>query len=243
MKLHAPQIAKVAGIAEDTAEAIALEAVEHRVIRSDFLLTSEEGARVAVRDLLTDPDVWHGRRFFDPLEPEYRGDSRIAWANLHPDHGGAYLYSHAHGGVRYQLANDRETIQLIGGALPHIVDRTSAIMAEDADIYQLQDQIVRVTEDGRLATVQPEWIADRLQRTVDFQRRTKSGGTVPADLSMKYAKTILAKRGKSGSRASPPSPTAHSSVLMAPWLPNPGTTGQPACSIIQPGFLPRRCGL
>lgn len=198
VKLHAPQIAKVAGIAGDTAEAIALEAVEHRVLRSDFLLTSEDGARVAVRDLLADPDVWHGRRFFDPLEPEYRADSRIARANLHPDHGGAYLYSHAHGGVRYKLANDRETIQLIGGALPHIVDRTSAIMAEDADIFQLQDQIVRVTEDGRLATVQPEWIADRLQRTVDFVRRTREGDLRPTDLSMKYAKTILAKSGEIG---------------------------------------------
>jgi len=37
---------------------------------------------VTVGTVLDNRERWHGERFADPLEPDYRGDKRIAWLNL-----------------------------------------------------------------------------------------------------------------------------------------------------------------
>ena len=113
--------------------------------------------------------------------------------------GQPYIFSHAHGGVRYTLATVRKVVRLVQGDLPDIVDQCSKIMTGEAELYQLKDAIVRVTEGGRLAPVEPEWIVDRLQRRADFVRPKKVDGVwedLPADLAPKYAKTILAKSGR-----------------------------------------------
>jgi len=60
----------------------------------------------------------------------------------------------------------REVVRLVQGDLPRIVDQCSEIMTGEAELYQLKDAIVRVTEGGRLAPVEPEWIVDRLQRLI-----------------------------------------------------------------------------
>ena len=195
------EIAKRTDIDPEAAVALAFEAVEQRMLRSDFVLTSEDGEPVAVRELLAHPEVWHGRRFRDPLEPDYRDDERIAYANLRPVRGQPYVFSHAHGGVRYTLATAREVIRLVQGDLPRVVDQCSKIMTGEAELYQLKDAVVRVTEGGRLAPVEPEWIVDRLQRRADFVRPKKVDGVwedLPADLAPKYAKTLLAKSGEMG---------------------------------------------
>lgn len=154
---------------ERSAVVIAREAVEQRILRPDFLLITEDGESVPVSELLGHPDVWHGRRFRDPLEPDYRNDHRIAWANLRSSRGRPCLHSHAHGGVRCTLSSRRETIRLIDGELPRIVDQCAHVLTATGDIYQLKDQLVRVTDDGRLATIEPEWITDWIQRHADFE--------------------------------------------------------------------------
>src|SRR3989442_1317648 len=190
-------IAGRAGIDPEVATAVAHEAAEQRVLRPDFPLVTEDGETVSVGELLASPDEWHGRRFADPLEPDYRGDTRIAWANLRPGTGRPYLYSHAHGGVRYTLSTERPTIRLADGDLPRIVDQCVGVIARDAEMYQLKDQVVRVTDDGRLAPVEAEWIIDWLQRHAELERfRQKAWRRT--DLSPKYAKTILAKAGGMG---------------------------------------------
>jgi hypothetical protein len=195
------EIAAARGLDEVAAVAIATEAVERRVLRPDFILVTDDGEYVRVGELLAKPETWDGRRFRDPLEPNYRADSRIAWANLRPTRGRPYIHSHAHGGVRYTLASSRETIRLVEGELPRIVDQCADIILATSEIYQLKDQLTRVTEDGRLASVEPEWIADWLQRNADFVRPKKIDGEWldrPADLSPKYARTILTKSGEMG---------------------------------------------
>jgi hypothetical protein len=191
-------IAAKAGVQEDVAAAIAMEAVEHRVLRPAFLLQTEDGETVSVGELLAAPDAWHERRFHDPLEPEYRDDGRIAWANLRPGTGRPYLYSHAHGGVRYTLSGQRPTIRLVEGDLPRVVDQCVDVIVAEGKIYQMKDQLARITDEGRLAPVASEWIIDWLQRHAEFERYTSRTGWCPTDLTPKYAQTILAKRGEMG---------------------------------------------
>ena len=191
-------ISAKAGVPEEVAITIASEAVEHRILRPDFLLHTEDGEAVPVGELLANPNKWHQRRFCDPLEPDYRGDRRIAYANLRPGTGRPFIFSHAHGGMRFTLNGHRPTIRLVNRDLPRIVDRCAEIIAAEDTIYQLKDQIARITDEGRLAPVVSEWLTDWLQRRAEFERLNKTGGWVPADLSPKYANTILAKRGEMG---------------------------------------------
>ncbi len=192
-------IAAKRGVPEDVATGIAREAADHRILMPDFLLVTEGGEMVTVGDLLASPDKWHGRRFGDPLEPDYRGDHRIAWTNLRPTTGRPYLYSHAHGGTRYTLSNGRPTIRLAQGDLPRIVDECTDVIVAEAEIYQLKDQLVRVTDQGRLAPVEPDWTVDYLQRHAAFER-FQNDAWRRTDLPLKYARTILAKRGEIGLR-------------------------------------------
>jgi hypothetical protein len=192
-------IAARRGVPEEVATGIAREAAEHQILRPDFLLVTEGGEMVTVGELLASPDKWHGRRFGDPLEPDYRGDHRIAWTNLRPTTGRPYLYSHAHGGTRYTLSSGRPTIRLAQGDLPRIVDDCTDVIVTEAEIYQLKDQLVRVTDQGRLAPVEPDWTVDYLQRHAEFER-FQNNAWRRTDLPLKYARTILAKRGEIGLR-------------------------------------------
>jgi hypothetical protein len=192
-------IAARAGVSEEVAAGIAKDAAEHRVLRPDFLLVTEAGTTVAVAELLASPEKWHGQRFADPLEPDYRADRRIAWANLRPATGRPYLYSHAHGGTRYTLSDGRPTIRLVPGDLPRIVDECTDVILTEGEVYQLKDQLVRVTDQGRLAPVEPDWAVDYLQRHAEFER-LQAKGWRRTDLPLNYARTILAKRGEMGLR-------------------------------------------
>ena len=97
-------------------------ALEHKVLTSDFVLYRPDGSRITVAQILADPDKWHQARFSDPFEPQYRNDPRIAFANLDPESGSdPYIYSHAHGGMRYRLVRPSATICLKTGERPAVI--------------------------------------------------------------------------------------------------------------------------
>jgi hypothetical protein len=77
-------------IAAQTATA----AADQSVLLGDFELTSEDGQRITVAEVLAKRSEYHGKRFADPLEPDYRGDTRIAFANLF-NGGRPFIFSHA----------------------------------------------------------------------------------------------------------------------------------------------------
>lgn len=72
---------------------------------SEFLLHRRGGEVVSVGEVAANPKAWAGARFCDPLEPTYGGDDRVAVVQVNR-HGQPTIYSHAHGGVRYQLIPD-----------------------------------------------------------------------------------------------------------------------------------------
>ena len=85
----------------DAARRTVHESVEGGVLNGTFLLTCSNGRSVSVAELLAAPAKWNGARFFEPVEPGYGNDARIAWASLAGEE--PYIFSHAHGGKRYQL--------------------------------------------------------------------------------------------------------------------------------------------
>jgi hypothetical protein len=88
-----------------TAMRVALESDE---LPSDLLLLREDGEAVRAGDLMADPQSWDGRRFADPIDPDYRGDARIAVACL-TQTARPHIYSHAHGGMRHYLPELRSS--------------------------------------------------------------------------------------------------------------------------------------
>ncbi len=119
---HVARLAK-RGVAPERAREIARAATEGQELTAEFQLVSKDGVVVTVGEVLDDPGTWHGKHFADPIEPGYRGDGRIAYANLQG--GRPYIYSHAHGGLRYELA--RKSV------LDEFADLDAEIEAEIAD--------------------------------------------------------------------------------------------------------------
>ena len=135
---------------EESLHKVMHQAIEHHILSSDFVLYRPDGSSVTVGELLADPEKWHQARFADPLEPEYRNDSRIAYANLDPASGSdPYLYSHAHGGMRFRLVlESRDTNQqdsctegnqeACEGRKPKAADVLISL-AEDAALFHAPD--------------------------------------------------------------------------------------------------------
>ncbi|MGC1954840.1 MAG: hypothetical protein WA970_20140, partial [Gammaproteobacteria bacterium] len=132
-------------------------AVCDKRLLGDFPIILDDGAHVTVRTLLDDPDRYHHRRCTDPLEPDYRADSRIAWINLR-NAGRAYVYSHAHGGQRFTLHRAIQTLRLTGGELPLRVRQILELMRLDGTVFDRGGELVRVNDTGQVFAVTPEWL-------------------------------------------------------------------------------------
>ncbi len=127
-------------------------AVEHRVLSSDFVLYRPDGASITVGEILADPEKWHQARFADPLEPEYRDDKRIAYANLEPEPGNdPYIWSHAHGGMLYRLVRESASLTLQKGERPRVLDGALAVIRGRGELFERGGEMVRIAADSHSA--------------------------------------------------------------------------------------------
>ncbi len=173
------------------------ESLEKSILYGDFVLYPEAGGTVTVGELLDHPDQWHGKRFCDPLEPTYRGDRRVAWANLRSG-GRPYIRSFAHGGRRYTLVRPTTSLVINSGELPRLVDDCLEIMRIDQQVYQRGGELVRVAG-GKILNVDEIWLRNYLEQIITFRSWAKAGkgekqlviNNCPTDV----AKRILAMRG------------------------------------------------
>lgn len=212
---HAPRLAEARGIPVQDAQRILEQASASRSLLGGFELTAHDGTRVTVAELLGDRDRWHGTRFADPLDPDYRNDHRVAWANLKGG-GPPIIYSHAHGGCTYRLIRELKLVAIRSGERPRIVDECLDLLRTAGEVFELGDThaLVRV-ERGKILPVSTAWLMDHLQRHARFEERWETPSGEPrsefVDLDEKFAKAILAK----GSERLLPSLTA---VVTAPTL-------------------------
>ncbi len=98
-----------AGRSEAEAKAQWSRAVEHHNLGSDFGIILQGGAPITVGAMLADAETFHDERCGDPLGES--DDPRIAYINLKPESGPPYIYSHAHGGIKYDLAAQPESME------------------------------------------------------------------------------------------------------------------------------------
>ena len=200
--LRAPKLSERQGISLDAAHDVLSAASQRYRLSLDFVLYTSDRQEVTVRELLDNPEQWHGTRFADPLEPDYHGDSRIAWANLRSG-GQPYLYSHAHGGRRFDLMRATRRIQLRVGGRDQAVDETLDLLRDRGDLFEYGDSLARVTNDGASSAsakvVDQHWLLDHLDHAVDYYATLMREGAwveQAKDAPLFVAQRILAKQGE-----------------------------------------------
>jgi hypothetical protein len=172
-------------------------ATAHRDLYGEFELVMADGETATVAEVLADPDRYHGQRLADPLEPDYGNDPRIAVLNLRAA-GKPYIYSHAHGGVRYSLRRERRAHLVQAGERLAAIESGLVAMRGDGTLYERNAEIVRVTGEGAIVPLSQAGILLELDRLVRWQKYTKTGDITPCDCPRPVAEGVMAMAGKWG---------------------------------------------
>ncbi|MGQ0699552.1 MAG: hypothetical protein ACT4PZ_15065 [Panacagrimonas sp.] len=181
-------------IAPELAREIVTRALDGSHLLAEFELTHSSGERVTVGDVLDNADRWHNEHFADPVEPDYRDDMRIAWANLCGG-GRPYLWSHAHGGRRFLLFRQTRTIQLQSGEMPRISDECASILAAGGETYSRGGALMSL-RDASLVPASLHSLLYALGSEVRFTKYdARSKEWRPADAPEALAKMLLATLG------------------------------------------------
>jgi len=200
---RAPALAKARSITVEKARDVLVRASEHAVLMGDFMLTSADGAQVSVGDVLDHPDRWHNARFADPLDPDH--DRRVAVVNLKSGTRPA-LFSHRHGGVRFELLRQSSRVQVGKGLRIATTDTVLQVMRDRGELFDFGEGAVAYVATGRARPVSQDWLTDHMGRVCEFYtvktRKGADGGEelveVADDAPLPVARAILAKHGERG---------------------------------------------
>lgn len=198
---RAAALAATRHISTEEAATVLRRAASGLELCGDFLLIADNGEEISVGELLDHPERWHGKRFADPLEPEYGHDRRIAWANLRSG-GRSYIFSHAHGGRHYALLRPSARIKLAVGERARVVDQLLDLARGRGDLYDYGDgsALARISDDARVQPVAKDWLVDHFERTSQFYTvKVRDGGAyeeIAQNAPGWAAAAILAKDGE-----------------------------------------------
>ena len=197
----APALAQNRGIKLLQATNVLERAAFHQTLMGEFELTCADGQVVTVGQLLDNPHRWHNTRFADPLDPD--NDRRVAVARLlngnRPD-----LYSHRHGGMRYELRRQSARIQLGKGMRIDSTDAVLHVLRDRSELFDFGTNAIAFVADGKATPVSRDWLVDHTGRIAEFYSvkaevddygNILSTREVPEDAPTYIANAIIAKHG------------------------------------------------
>ena len=197
----APALAQRRGIQLAQAIQVLERAAVQQVLMGNFELTCSDGQVLSVAQLLDDPVRWHNTRFADPLDPD--ADRRVAVARLlngtRPD-----LYSHRHGGMRYELRRQSARVQLGRGLRVEATDAVLQVLRERSELFDFGTSAIAYVAEGKATPVSRDWLIDHIGRVAEFYsvktERDEDGNVIsmreiPEDAPSAIANAILAKHG------------------------------------------------
>lgn len=180
------------GVDAIAAHALIASALDTDTLCGDFVLTTEDGRDVTVADLLRDKHAWHGSKFADPIEPDYRNDRRVALAYLNGP-GRPCIHSFAHGRRTFTLTLAKEKINLItGNRSEYIRDMLQTVKTQEL-FYRRGGELVAI-ESGLVVPQDEHLMLRSLDQTFRFVRTVrvkKEFQEIPADLPPCIAKQIV----------------------------------------------------
>lgn len=203
---RAPALAQSRGIKLGQAVNILERATLHCVLMGDFELLCADGTTITVAQLLDNPQRFHNSRYADPLDPN--DDQRVAVARLlngsRPD-----IYSHRHGGMRYELRRQSARVQIGRGLRIDATDSVLRVLSERSELFDYGDKAIAYVADRKASPVTCDWLLDHIGRMVDFYsvkvNRDSDGHQtstqeIAEDAPYPVASAILAKHGSRGFR-------------------------------------------
>lgn len=197
----APALAQRRGIKLTQATNVLERASVHQVLMGDFELTCSDGQVVNVAQLLDNPHRWHNARFADPLDPD--ADKRVAVAQL-LNGTRPCLYSHRHGGMRYELRRQSARVQLGRGMRVESTDAVLEILRDRSELFDFGTNAIAFVADGKATPVSRDWLVDHAGRVAEFYsvrtERDENGDVtstreIPEDAPTYIANAIIAKHG------------------------------------------------
>lgn len=198
---RAPALAQTRGIKLAQAINVLERASLHCVLMGDYELTASDGSTITVAQLLDNPQRFHGTRYADPLDPNE--DGRVAIARL-LNGGRPDIYSHRHGGMRYELRRQSARVQIGRGLRIDSTDSTLRVLSERSELFDYGDKAIAYVANRKATSVACDWLLDHMGRVVDFYsvrvNRDKEGNQtsiqeVAEDAPLSVATAILAKHG------------------------------------------------
>ena len=138
-------------MAQEHIDAVIHQAVERRQLMGDWRLTVFANGgdyQVTVKEVLANPDRYHGLTTLDPIEPDY--DGRRATGKLFLKGARPRLHSFAHGGATYKLLGERLLIEVVTGKEHLAVDQLIEALRTAPDVFEYGSEIVVAVEGGEL---------------------------------------------------------------------------------------------
>lgn len=196
---RAPELAASRSIPIAKAAEILTRASEHAVLMGDFELQAASGEVVTVGEILDNAQRWHGKRFADPLAPDE--DRRVAFVNLCSG-GRPFLYSHRHGGMRFELRRQSARVQVGRGRRIETTDAVIQVLRDRGELFDFGEGAVAYVASGRARPVSVDWLTDHLGRVCSFYcTKAKPDGDVieiDEDAPSSVSRAILAKHDGRG---------------------------------------------
>lgn len=146
---------------------------KHTLLPS-FVLHPTVGGTVTVAGILADPKKWHRAEFADPIEPDYQGDNRIAFANT-MEASKPFIYSNAHGGIRYELVSELKTIRVVKGRRIEAIDEAWSVLRAGGRHFDMGGKIFSIAGARTVLREKPGAIAIDLDRTAKFETLSGKG--------------------------------------------------------------------
>lgn len=168
------------------------DAVDGKCLGLNFILYPEDGGEITVQEILDSSSEWNGQRFADPLEPEYHNDNRIAYANL-KGYGEPFIYSFAHGGVRYELST-KKIIKLQEGQRPQEAEAAIQQLKLAGNVYERGGELVQVHQSGKVVSLDIKKIQFMLDKLISWKVKRK-GEWLPSNAKRHTADGVLANEG------------------------------------------------
>ena len=183
------------GVESSVAQRTAEIAVDRGALLGEFELHLENGECKTVSEILLNREKYHGRRCADPLEPSYRDDNRIAYLNLFGG-GRPYVYSHAHGGQRFELFPQARTLTIKRGGLTEHTYEVLELMKLCGDIYDMPtgetSRKMVLVRDGSILPLNEVNLRTYLGHLICCQRfDRRSNRLEPIDIPVDLVKAIF----------------------------------------------------
>ena len=206
MKSAAAEAAKNAYVVKRTTEMVAhggtaasiknaIEmALDKKELSPDFVIRLATGKAVTVRELLAHPQVYHGTRCADPLEPTYRSDPRVGYISLINGYL-PFIHSHAHGGVRYALRASKPILLIRPGHSAECSDELATLLAESGRVYSRASSACEIMNTGETRPLNASAVKQIAGTWFELRKPKSAEDHVVADLPDSIANMTLASSG------------------------------------------------